>query len=44
MMHSQKNIKFEFMLRAFCDCYNLVKWQTLKSREFAASFVWWHHK
>jgi len=27
------------MLGAFCDCYSLVKWQTLKSREFATSFV-----
>jgi len=27
------------MLSAFCDCYSLVKWQTLKSREFATSFV-----
>ena len=28
-----------FILSAFCDCYNFVKWQTLKSREFATSFV-----
>jgi len=27
------------MLSAFCDCHSLVKWQTLKSTEFATSFV-----
>jgi len=27
------------MLSAFCDCYSLVKWQALKSGEFALSFV-----
>jgi len=32
------------MLSTFCDYYSLVKWQTLKSRELATSFVWWHHE
>ena len=27
-----------FVLSAFCDCYSLVKWQTLKNREFATRF------
>jgi len=35
----QCNICCVFVWRAFCDCYSLLKWQTLKSGEFATGFV-----